>query len=87
MVELKDTVAFMTSAKYKERFMAEYYQLETRYLKLKAMCDNWDKNELTFEPTCPRSMYDKQLTAMKDYLNVLVDRAKLENVELVISYK
>lgn len=87
MKELKDTVALMTSANYKERFMAEYYQLETRYLKLKTMCDNWDKNELAFKPTCSRSMYDKQLVAMKDYLDVLVDRAKLENVELVISYK
>lgn len=87
MKELKDTVALMTSANYKERFMAEFYQLETRYLKLKHMCDDWDEDTLPFVPTCPRSMYDKQLAAMKDYLDVLVDRAKLENVELVISYK
>jgi hypothetical protein len=86
-MELKDTVALMTSANYKERFMAEYYQLETRYLKLKYMCDDWDEDTLPFVPTCPRSIYDKQLAAMKDYLDVLVDRAKLENVELVISYK
>lgn len=87
MVELKDTVALMTSADYKERFQAEFYQLETRYLKLRAMCDKWDEDELDFEPTCPRGMYDRQLEAMIYYLDVLVDRAKLENVELVISYK
>lgn len=85
MKDLKDTVALMTSADYKERFQAEYYQLETRYLKLKAMCDKWDKDELDFTPTCPRGMYDKQLEAMYDYLIVLIDRAKLENVELTIS--
>ena len=86
MKDLKDTVAFMTSADYKERFKAEFYQLETRYLKLKAMCDKWDKGELDFEPTCPRSMYDKQLKAMYAYLDVLMDRAKLENIELTISF-
>lgn len=85
MKDLKDTVALMTSADYKERFQAEYYQLETRYLKLRAMCDKWDEDELDFTPTCPRGMYDKQLEAMYDYLIVLVDRAKLENVELTIS--
>ena len=85
MIELKDTVALMTSADYKERFQAEYYQLETRYLKLRAMCDKWDEDELDFEPTCPRGMYDKQLDAMYDYLIVLIDRAKLEGVKLTIS--
>lgn len=86
MKDLKDTVALMTSADYKERFKAEFYQLETRYLKLKAMCDKWDKDELDFTPTCPRCIYDKQLNAMYDYLDVLMDRAKLENIELTISF-
>ena len=85
MKDLKDTVALMTSADYKERFQAEYYQLETRYLKLRDMCDKWDEDELDFEPTCPRGMYDKQLDVMHDYLTVLIDRAKLENVKLTIS--
>lgn len=87
MKDLKETAALMTSADYKERFKAEYYQLETLYLKLRSMCDKWDEDELDFEPTCPRGMYDKQLEAMINYLDVLVDRAKLENVELEISYK
>lgn len=86
MKELHETVALMTSADYKERFQAEFYQLETRYLKLKDMCDKWDKGKLEFEPTCPRSMYDRQLRSMYDYLDVLMDRAKLENVELTISF-
>ena len=86
MKELHETVALMTSADYKERFQAEYYQLETRYLKLRAMCDKWDEDELDFEPTCPRGMYDKQLEAMYDYLNVLIDRANLENIELDVTF-
>lgn len=80
MKELKDTMSMMTSDDYKERFKAEYYQLETRYLKLHRMCENWDN--LDFKPTCPKAWYEKQLKAMFDYLNVLVARAVLEHIEL-----
>lgn len=79
---LNDTAALMASADYEERFAAEYYQLETRYEKLQAMVKKWDKGELNFTPTCPRSAYDLQLRAMADYKAVLEVRAKLEGVEL-----
>lgn len=87
MKELKDTVALMTSADYKERFQAEYYQLETRFIKLKAIVEKWDKGELNFIPTCPREIYNIQLKDMEGYLECLVERAALENVKLKISYK
>lgn len=82
MKELQETAIMMCSADYKERFRAEYYQLETRYEKLKAMVEKWDKGELSFTPTCPRSTYDLQLRAMADYKAVLEMRAKIEGVEL-----
>ena len=82
MKELQETAAMMCSADYKERFRAEYYQLETREEKLKAMVEKWDKGELSFTPTCPRSTYDLQLRAMADYKAVLEMRAKIEGVEL-----
>ena len=81
-LELKDTVAGMTSADYKERFKAEYYQLKIRYDKLHTMCEKWDKGELDFTPTCPRTLYARQLNAMAFYLKVLEERAKIEKVEL-----
>lgn len=81
-MELKDTVEMMGSADYKERFRAEYYQLKVRYDKLVAMVEKWDKGELSFNPTCPRSIYDMQLSAMKNYLAVLEARAVIEGVEL-----
>lgn len=81
-MELRDTVAMMTSEDYKERFKAEYYQLAIRYKKLKAMCDKWDKGELEFNPTCPRSTYNMQMTAMTDLLAVLEARALAEGIEL-----
>mgnify|MGYP003305628671 CR=1 FL=1 len=41
-MELKDTIAGMTSPDYKERFKAEYQQVKIRYTKLKALLNKWD---------------------------------------------
>lgn len=81
-MELKDTVALMTSADYKERFKAEYYQLKNRRDKLKAMVDKWDRGELEFTPTCSRETYGFQLYVMDGYIDVLRMRAKAEGVEV-----
>ena len=80
MKDLKETVSLMTSEDYKERFLAEYYQLETRYLKLRKMYENWD--ELPFKPTCPKSWYEKQLDVMFQYLMVLISRSVQEDISL-----
>lgn len=82
MKDLKETAAMMSSADYKERFKAEYYQLETRLMKLESMVEKWDNGELNFLPTCPRATYDFQLKAMKEYLGILQIRAQMEGVEL-----
>lgn len=79
---LVDTALGMVSPDYKERFKAEYKQLKVRFDRLEAMCEAWDKNELRFNPTCSRETYDKQLSAMKDYLLILEERAAIEGVEL-----
>lgn len=72
----------MGSADYKERFKAEYCQTLIRYGKLKTMVENWDNGTLNFKPTCPRSLYDLQLKAMKEYIAVLEARAAIEGVDL-----
>lgn len=82
MMELKETVEMMNSADYKERFKAEYQQVVIRYQKLSAMLEKWDKGELNFTPTCPRSTYNMQVRAMTDYIAVLEARAVMEGVEL-----
>lgn len=81
-MELRDTVEMMNSADYKERFKAEYQQVVIRYQKLSAMLEKWDKGELNFEPTCPRSTYNMQVRAMTDYIAVLEARAVMEGVDL-----
>jgi len=80
--ELRDTIEMMNSEDYKERFKAEYYQVVIRYQKLKSMLDKWDNDQLEFTPTCPRSTYNMQITAMTDYIAVLEARAVMEGVEL-----
>lgn len=82
-MELNETVELMNSADYKDRFKGEYFQVKIRYDKLKVMCDKWDEGKLNFKPTCPREIYDLQLDAMKRYMDILVIRAKIENVELI----
>lgn len=80
--ELPATAIQMNSADYKERFRAEYQQVVIRYQKLKAMLEKWDKGELAFSPTCPRSTYNMQIAAMTDYIAVLEARAVMEGVAL-----
>ncbi|MDO4189956.1 MAG: hypothetical protein Q4D29_13305 [Lachnospiraceae bacterium] len=46
------------------------------------MLRKWDTGELNFNPTCPREIYTIQIKAMKEYLDALVIRAKIENIEL-----
>lgn len=83
MKDLIETKELMCSADYKKRFVAEYWQNKIRYDKLVRMVEKWDAGTLEFTPTCPRELYDVQLEAMATYLNVLVERAKLENVNLL----
>lgn len=79
-MQLDETIEMMQSDDYKERFKAEYYQTKIRFLKLKAMIENWDN--LAFTPTCEKEIYLVQLDVMKAYLGVLRFRAIEEQVEL-----
>lgn len=84
-LELLDTVEMMCSTDYKDRFRAEYMQLKIRHDKLRAITNKWDHGgieELGFTPTCPREIYEYQLKHMRDYMDVLEYRAKLEGVDL-----
>ena len=82
LTRLSDTSIFMQSNDYRERFIAEYFQVHIRFVKLKAMLEKWDKDELDFEPTCPYSTYEMQIKAMRDYISVLEARAVMENIDL-----
>lgn len=76
--KLSDTVDMMLSDDYKERFKAEYYQVQIRAEKLSEMLVNWDN--LKFTPTCRKEIYRRQLHAMVAYLDILNERALKEGV-------
>ena len=81
-MDLQTITKLMLSQDYKERMKGEYYHLLNRKENLEAVLKLWDSGKLTFTPDCPRSIYDLQLRAMKDYMAVLEARAKIEKVVL-----
>lgn len=80
--ELKDTIDLMTSADYKDRFRAEYFQLKIRHDKLAAVIEKYKNHTLDFIPDCPISLLAHQLIHMRTYLDILEERAEIEGVEL-----
>ena len=81
-MELSETIELMQSGDYKERFKAEYLQTKIRYEKLSEMIRKYEAGTLEFEPKCPETLLDYQLSVMEKYLFVLEERAKIEEVEL-----
>lgn len=86
MKDLKDTVAGMQSADYKERFIAEYEQTKIRYEKLKNFCDKIASAQLMgVEPPkhdCPLALLREQQKYMELYLLVLEKRAIIECIDI-----
>lgn len=79
---LEKSAQLMLSEDYKERFIAEYMQVDNRLKGLKAMLANWLAGTLKFTPTCPLETYKFQVKAMQDYRDILVVRAKMEGIDL-----
>ena len=65
---------------YEQRFLAEYYQLDDRIVKLRAMLGDWDN--LDFEPKCPYELLRDQYDTMYRYKAILELRADIEEVML-----
>lgn len=81
-MELQDTIELMKSSDFKDRFRAEYYQLEIRLKKLRDMIEKYELGTLPFKPNCPIELLAAQAQLMEAYLNVLKERADIEGVEL-----
>lgn len=81
-MELKDTVDGMLSDDYKERFKAEYDQLMIRASRLEKLLIDDSNGDIDFELQCPRQMLGTQLRLMRQLLEVLKRRAKIESIDL-----
>ena len=82
MYDLNETIKLMTSADYKDRFKAEYWQTKIRYDKLCMMLEKYKAGKLDFEPTCSIWILTRQMQWMEGYLHTLEVRAKIERVDL-----
>ena len=81
-MKLIDTIEMMNSENYKERFKAEYLQLNIRIKGLANMLEKYREGTLTFKPSCSYDMLHTQLVHMKCYRNSLEERAVVENIDL-----
>lgn len=67
---------------WKERFIKEYHELRERFQKLDMMIGKYEKGRLEFEPKCPIDLLKRQRSVMWDYLSILEQRAKIEEIKL-----
>lgn len=72
-MSLADTVPYMVSGDHKDRLKAEILQLAIRKCKLEYFLNHWDS--LDFTPKHPKELFEKQLKAMNDYLDILMERS------------
>lgn len=79
---LADTIPYMNSSDYKDRFIGEYWQTKIRYDKLHDMTVRYEAGKLNFTPTCPLDLLKEQKKYMGMYLNKLEIRAVLEDIDL-----
>jgi hypothetical protein len=81
-MKLQDTVDLMLGADFKDRFKAEYYQLDNRIAGLQRMLKGYKEGTLNFTPNCSYEILYEQLVYMELYREILEERAKIENIEL-----
>ena len=79
---LYDTAVLMKSNDFRERFQAEYIQLKIRYDGLKAMLEKYKAGTLPFKPKCPYELLFTQVMYMENYMNVLKERAEIEDISI-----
>lgn len=84
-MELKNTIELMLSDDFKERFKAEYHQLNKRIAGLQGMLIKYKQGTLDFKPNCSYELLHTQLVYMEGYRNILEERAKIENIDLSVS--
>ena len=82
ITNITETIPMMESEDYKERFRAEYWQVFIRYQKLDFMLEQWDSGAIESLPVCPKPMFERQLSIMWDYIEILRERAEQEGIEL-----
>lgn len=91
---LNDTILWMTSSDWKERMVAEYWQLKIRYNKLHEIIINYEaeilygaKNNLGFTPNCSLELLKEQAACMGKTLYTLELRQVIEDIDKELYYR
>ena len=84
ITNLSQTVELMDSNNYKERFIAEYAQIEIRTKRLERVLKSVEDKTCPkcFEPTCDIEILKSQFKTMNAYRATLIFRASIEEIEL-----
>ena len=87
ITSLHQTVQYMNSSDYIERFIAEYWQTKIRYEKLKKFCNRIEAAEYNKKLEAPKHdvpvyLLKDQQRLMGEYLHILEIRAVMENIDL-----
>lgn len=85
-VSLDVTTEMMNSDDFKERFKGEYYQLLIRQVKLNETLTKYQAGTLAFTPKCDYNCLHTQYVYMSDYLKMLTLRAKIEDINLELTF-
>lgn len=81
-ISLEDTIPFMLSDDYKERFVGEYMQAKIRYNHLHQTVIKIDAGTLEGKTSVSRLTLVNLKSALGNYLNQLEIRAELEGITL-----
>nr|DAJ74005.1 MAG TPA: hypothetical protein [Caudoviricetes sp.] len=67
---------------WQKLFVEEYHELKGRFAKLDEMIQKYERGQLEFEPKCPIDLLKCHRSVMWEYLSVLEQRARIEEVKL-----
>lgn len=86
ITSLDQTIGYMLSADYKDRFKAEFWQVSLRASKLehyiKRIKDARESGEPEPPHDCSIELLEEQLDCMYDYCRILLKRGLVEHINL-----
>ena len=80
--DLSFCIPFILSKDYKKRFAGETLELMIRKNKLQKIIEDFEDGKLSFELSCNVDILKEQFDIMNDYLDILLSRAKEENINI-----
>jgi len=66
---------------WQRRFICEFYWLDDKIKKLEKTLNGWA--DLKFTPQCPKSLLEEQAEVMRQYRDILYERAQIEHITIM----